>query len=379
MVLARVDREEPHYANLAARQLRRYGFTVDITPGLQDEIDTKWEWANYPFPWCTREEVREVSAEAQRIHDDIAEGRFVVHLHANDGQNTVAVGSYSTGVRRHVHLHGEDHVRQVSSTFKDKTEAIAEFQRLYSVAAHPGPAPLTDLERTVRQVLTCGQPIAYTEAVTPGAEPPAAGPGEHEAFIQTLFADEPRWERYRPFDETTIAVNESLTARAEFDHEARHRSDVAWTISEYDGPVGERIWHATITASTPVPLIATILQHLDSPPVWSGEGPHEILRAAGWSPASHPAHAGWTAGSRSVTFGHTPHSTADRWTLHGGDNVDRAAWMIRLSAGVAEALLAELVSTATTLVAAPPPTTAARVMPVARISAAVPQPHARRR
>ncbi|MFG2836149.1 hypothetical protein ACGFZH_11285 [Streptomyces zaomyceticus] len=50
MVLARIDRDEPHYADTAAEQLKRYGFTVDIAPGLQDEINTEWEWSNYPFP-----------------------------------------------------------------------------------------------------------------------------------------------------------------------------------------------------------------------------------------------------------------------------------------------------------------------------------------
>ncbi|MFD3944914.1 DUF317 domain-containing protein [Streptomyces sp. NPDC058579] len=353
MVLARIDRDEPHYAGIAAQQLQRYGFTVDIAPGLQDEIDTEWEWGNYHFPWCTTEQVREVSAEAQRIHDDIAEGRLVVHLHADDGQNTVAVGSYTTGVVRHVHLHGENHVRQVTSTFESETEAIAEFHRLYSVAVRPGPAPLTGLERTVRQVLTGETLAAPQEVVIPTTEPPAAGPGEHESFLQALFEDAPQWEKYRPFDETTIAVHESLAFRAEFDHEARHRADVAWTIAEYDGPVGERLWHATITAGTPVGLIATILQHLDSPPVWFGEGPHEILRAAGWHLASHPAHTSWTAIGRSIAFDHTPHSTTNRWILHGGDSIDHATWTIRFSTGVSEHLLAELTSTATELAPAP--------------------------
>lgn len=32
MVLARIDREEPHYAAIAAELLQRYGFTVDIDP-----------------------------------------------------------------------------------------------------------------------------------------------------------------------------------------------------------------------------------------------------------------------------------------------------------------------------------------------------------
>ncbi|WP_328490167.1 hypothetical protein [Streptomyces zaomyceticus] len=242
MVLARIDREEPYYAGLAAEQLRRYGFTTEITPALQEEIDTEWTWANYPMPWCTRDEIREVGAEAQRIHDDIAEGRLTIHLHADDGQNTVAVGSYATSVRRHVHLHGENHLWQETDTaFNTEAEAVAEFHRLYSVAVRPGPAPLTDLEQAVRQLLS-GTPPATTEQTSaPAAEPPVAGPGEHEAFLAALFDEERQWEKYRPFDETTIACHESLSTRVEFDHEARHRSDVAWAIAEYDGPVGERV------------------------------------------------------------------------------------------------------------------------------------------
>ncbi|MGA5215213.1 DUF317 domain-containing protein [Streptomyces cinereoruber] len=367
MVLARIDHEEPHYTRLAAEQLQRYGFTVEITPTLQEEINTEWEWGNYPFPWCSREEVREVSAQAQRIHDDIAEGRLVIHLHADDGQNTVAVGSYTNGVRRHVHLHGKNHLRQVTTAYEGEAEAVAEFQRLYSVAVRPGPAPLTNRERTVRQALV-GTPLSDApESALPSVETPTAGPGEHEAFLQALFEDSPQWEKYRPFDETTIAVHESLVFRAEFDHESRHHSDVAWTIAEYDSPVGDRLWHATITAGTPVALIATILQHLDTPPVWSGAGPHEILSAAGWHPASHPTHARWTATGRSIAFDHTPHSTTDRWILRGGDSLDHAAWAIRLSAGVSEDLLAELASTAAALAPVPSPapitTTALRLPP----------------
>ncbi|WP_329309178.1 DUF317 domain-containing protein [Streptomyces microflavus] len=372
MVLARIDRDEPHYANIAAEQLQRYGFTVDITPGLQDEIDTEWEWGNYPFPWCTQEEVREVSAEAQRIHDDIAEGRLVVHLHADDGQNTVAVASYTTGVRRHVHLHGENHVRQITSTFESEAEAVAEFQRLYSVAVRPGPAPLTNLERTIRQILADVSLTARQETAAPAVEPQTAGPGEHEAFLQALFDDAPQWERYRPFDETTIAVHESLAVRAEFDHEARHRTDVAWTVAEYNGPVGDRLWHTTITAGTPVPLIGTILQHLDAPPVWSSQGPHEVLRAAGWHPASHPAHTSWTATDGSITFEHPPHSTEERWIVYGGNDLDSAAWTIRLSAGVDEDLLAEL--TAAAAVLAPTPRAAPLTATALRLPPALPQP-----
>ncbi|MFB6517308.1 hypothetical protein [Streptomyces sp. NPDC056401] len=57
---------------------------MDIAPALQEEIDTEWTWADYPMPWCTHEEVRQVSADAQRIHDDIATGRLTVHLHSDE-------------------------------------------------------------------------------------------------------------------------------------------------------------------------------------------------------------------------------------------------------------------------------------------------------
>ncbi|CAL9366138.1 hypothetical protein SUDANB105_00766 [Streptomyces sp. enrichment culture] len=382
MVLARIDREEPYYAAKAAEQLQRYGFTVDITPSLQEEIDAEWTWGNYPFPWCTREEIREVSAEAQRLHDDIAEGRLIIHLHARDGHNTVAVGSYTTGARRHVHLHGENHLRQISASFDNESDAIAEFQRLYSVAVRPGPASLTYLEKTVRKVLngqTTGNHSAKSTATT-SAAPPVAALGEHKEFLTSFLDDNPQWEKYRTWsDETTIVSHESLTLRAEFDHEARHRTDTAWTIAEYGGPVGERLWHATITTGTPVTLIHTTLQHLDAPPLTAAGEAHDVLRNAGWHPATHPTRTTWTAAAGAITFEHTPHSTTDRWTLYGGDNLDRAAWTIRLSAGVGQDLLAELASAAATLVAAPTPTPTARLAPAPRLPLAVPRPRAAHR
>ncbi|MFB6517300.1 DUF317 domain-containing protein [Streptomyces sp. NPDC056401] len=67
---------------------------------------------------------------------------------------------------------------------------------------------------------------------------------------------------------------------------------VAWTIAGYDGPVGERPWRATITASTPVPLIHAVVEHINFLlPVDAAE-PHIPLEEAGWSTAS-PAHTTW--------------------------------------------------------------------------------------
>lgn len=381
MVLARIDREEPYYADRSANELTRHGFTVDIAPALQEEIGTEWTWADYPMPWCTPEEIRQVSADAQRIHDDIATGRLTVHLHADDGHNTVAVGTYANGVRRHVHLHGENHLRQVAMAYEDETEAMAEFHRLYTVAVRPGPAPLTDLEQSVRRALrgeiAAPPRLQLTEAQP--APPTVAGPGEHEQFLDALFESRQQWAKYRTWsDETTIASHESLTVRVEYDHEARHRTDVAWTIAEYDGPVGERLWRATITAGTPVPLIHAIIDHLDVPlPVDAAE-PHTPLEQAGWSSASQPARTTWQAPNRSVAFEHLPHAADDRWTAFGGDDANRPAWAIRLSAGVPHDLLVQLAA-AVADVASPPPPVTRRSPPVSRLPARPPQPRPRLR
>ncbi|MFF3460284.1 hypothetical protein ACFYXH_39580 [Streptomyces sp. NPDC002730] len=145
MLLARIDHEEPYYANLAASLLRQEQATVHITPELQKEIDTEWTWAGHPMPWLNRDEIRLASAEAQQIHDEIQSGRLVIHLHADDGHTIVAAGTYQHAVS--VHLHGEDHLRVVSGSYDTPNEAITEFERLYGEAVRTGPAPATDTER----------------------------------------------------------------------------------------------------------------------------------------------------------------------------------------------------------------------------------------
>ncbi|WP_203674735.1 hypothetical protein [Streptomyces sp. H39-C1] len=84
LVLVRIDHEEPYWAQDAARQLAADGIAVEITPALRTAIDEEWTWANYPMPWCTRTEIREVSNEAQKIHDDIRHGHLLIHAHAEE-------------------------------------------------------------------------------------------------------------------------------------------------------------------------------------------------------------------------------------------------------------------------------------------------------
>ncbi|MFF9494359.1 DUF317 domain-containing protein [Streptomyces flaveolus] len=381
MVLARIDREAPFYTAKAAHLLQRYGFTTEIDAALQQEIDTEWTWGNYPMPWCSREEIRAVSAAAQRIHDDIAEGRLIIHAHADDGHTTVAVGSCPSGVHRHVHLHGENHLRQITHYRDTEAEALAEFHRLYSVAVRPGPAPLTDLERTVRHVLhgksTPGPPARPPLRHRPRRPSPA--PASTKRSLTAFLDASPQWEKHRPWDETTILQHESLTARAVFDHEARHRTDTAWTIAEYDGPAGERLWHATLTAAAPVSLLHTILQHLDNPPLADATEPYEALRDAGWHPASQPARTTWQAPDQTITFEHLPHAQDDQWTVSGGDDLNRPAWALRLSAAVPHGLLTQVTAEAANLIATHPvPAPAApRAAPVPGRPPAAPTQRAR--
>ncbi|MEU9858551.1 DUF317 domain-containing protein [Streptomyces sp. NPDC047974] len=96
-----------------------------------------------------------------------------------------------------------------------------------------------------------------------------------------------------------------------------------------------------------------MLQYLDAPPLNVANHPDHVLCHGAWHPASHPARTTWTAPDRTITFESTPHAKADRWTLYGGENLDRAAWTIHLSTGVPHAFLAELAQTAADLFPSP--------------------------
>ncbi|MFB7171903.1 DUF317 domain-containing protein [Streptomyces sp. NPDC056254] len=94
--------------------------------------------------------------------------------------------------------------------------------------------------------------------------------------------------------------------------------------------------------------------------------PHTPLEEAGWSAASHPARTTGQAPNRSAAFEYLRHATDDRWTVFGGDDANRPAWSIRLSAGVPYDLLIQLTAAAAEA-ALPPPAAARRVSPVPRL------------
>lgn len=363
LVLARIDHEEPYWAEQAARQVAADGITVEITPRLREAIDEEWAWANYPMPWCTRSEIREVSDQAQKIYDDIRHGRLLIHAHAQDAHTTVAVGTYLTGGKS-VYLHGENHLRQVANAFDSPAKALTAFEEMHSDTMRPGPAPMTDTERDAAEAVTSlGVPAATHERPVAGTDAlsaDAAAAVAHEALFTSFVEDNNTWEKYRTWsDDTSVANHETLTLRVQFDHEARGR-DVAWTIASYESPVGERTWHATATASAPTSMIEILLNSLDTDTAWTertstplAEGTRTTVTAPltefGWTQTINGYHINWPApdGRTGLRLDVAAASTragrtGPAWTVWGGNTPEQPAWTVEFSPHTPAAVLQEL-------------------------------------
>ncbi|WP_030458439.1 DUF317 domain-containing protein [Kitasatospora sp. NRRL B-11411] len=100
-----------------------------------------------------------------------------------------------------------------------------------------------------------------------------AGPGNAEAALEDFFESCPTWSRWRPYDETTLALHERLTAVIELDHETTENP--RWTIASYQSPVDELAWQATFCTRTPVEIVMAVAHRLtaalDSPSRLAGE------------------------------------------------------------------------------------------------------------
>ncbi|WP_318023178.1 DUF317 domain-containing protein [Streptomyces sp. ICN988] len=272
LVLARIDHEEPYWAADAAQHLTAAGITVEITPRLQEAIDDDWTWPNYPMPWCTRSEIREVSNQAQKIHDDIRHGHLLIHAHAHDGHTTVAVGTYLHRGGKSVYLHGEDHLRQIADTFDSPAQALLAFEKVHAAEMRPGPAPLTDTERAAieaRSVFDVTTDKSESSTSVPETVPVhLADAGDHDALLDTFLDAHSEFEKWRTWsDDTTHAIHESQTLRIERVHETPAR-ETAWTVAAYETPVSDRMWHLALTDATPAPLLETLLSSLAEGDVW---------------------------------------------------------------------------------------------------------------
>ncbi|MFF7152696.1 DUF317 domain-containing protein [Streptomyces griseoaurantiacus] len=361
LVLARIDHEEPYWAQDAAKHLTAGGITVEITPRLQEAIDEEWNWANYPMPWYTRSEIREVSNEAQKIHDDIRHGQLLIHAH--DGHTTVAVGTYLGRGGKSVYLHGEDHLRQVADTFNSPAQALLAFEKVHAAEMRPGPAPMTDTERAAVEAravfdLTAAKP----EPSSPEPETVPvylADAGDHDALLDAFLDAHGDWERWRTWsDETTHAIHESQTLRIERVHETSAH-ETSWTIAAYETPVSDRMWVLTATGATPAPVLEKLLNHLADGEGWDTvigapadekmvTAATQPLSEAGWKHTVDGRRIRWTspAGDAGIQFDafttQYPSQNLATWTVWAGADPDRPAWTLTASAHTPSSLLADL-------------------------------------
>ncbi|WP_405928136.1 DUF317 domain-containing protein [Streptomyces griseus] len=353
LVLVRIDREEPYWAAKTAQVLTADSITVDISPRLQDAMAEEWTWAAYPMPWCTRDEIREVSDQAQQIHDALRHGHLRIHAHAHDGHTTVAVGTYTDGTS--VHLHGEDHLRVVSLAYdgtEGEEEAIQEFRRLYGDSIRTGPAPLTHTEREAEQAREA-LPAPSTTTAPPEHVPVyLAGPADHEAVLGKFLTDNAAWTEHRRPGEDTYAAHESLVLGVEL----RHRPDAGprdeiWTFAAYESPVGDRIWHATATAGTPEGIITVLLgavadEHGWSTTVWAASTIAPDRKAVlpladySWIKATTEAGSVWTSPEGACRILHDRHST---WSAAGGENPQHPSWTVQFSQSTPPEIIQQLV------------------------------------
>ncbi|MGW4289681.1 DUF317 domain-containing protein [Streptomyces sp. NPDC004673] len=368
LVLARIDREEPYWAEQAAQELTVAGIPTEITPRLRERIDEEWTWPSYPMPWCSRQEIRQVSDRANKIYEDIRRGRLLIYAHAYDGWTTMAVGTYlETGMS--VHLHGQDHLRQVESSYDSPARALADFQQSHGTRARPGPAPATDIEQQAaeaRASLGTSPSDPVPEQHTDGPQTVAAyaaDPGDGDALLEAFLAAHGNWEKWRTWDDNhTHAFREDHTLRIERVHESGPRQ-TAWTVAAYDTPVSDRLWHLTASGATPAPLIQTLLLSLggdvgDSPvgdpvPQKAVKEATRPLADAGWQQSDWAywrhwqttVEAGMHAGVRFDTAAaqrSDNHDTLPAWTLWAGPSPDQHTWTITASSHTPTGLLADL-------------------------------------
>lgn len=365
LVLARIDHEEPYWAEKAAQQLAADGIAVEITPRLRKAIDEKWTWADYPMSWCTRAEIREVSDEAQKIYDDIRHGRLLIHAHAEDSHTTVAVGTYLDSGKS-VHLHGQNHLRQVAGTFDSPAQALVSFERFHGDTMRPGPAPVTDTEHAAAEArISLGAPTAVPEPPSPGPETVpayAADTGDHDALLDEFLDTHGDWGRWRTWsDDTTHAIHESQTLRIKRVHEAPAH-ETAWVVAAYETPVSDRTWHLTATGTTPAPVLQELLVHLADGDEWNMAAGTPVdektvtaatkpLADAGWKHTVDGRYIRWTspAGDAAVQFdvfvAQRPNQNLATWTVWAGPNLDGTTWFLTASAHTPSSLLADLSET----------------------------------
>ncbi|MFF7476761.1 DUF317 domain-containing protein [Streptomyces sp. NPDC008092] len=318
------------------------------------------------MPWCTRSEIREVSNQAQKIHDDIRHGHLLIHAHAHDGHTTVAVGTYLHRGGKSVYLYGENHLRQIADTFDSPAEALTAFERVHAAEMHPGPAPLTDTERAAieaRSVFDVTTAKSQRSRPNPETVPVyLADAGDHDALLDAFLDAHGEFEKWRTWsDDTTHAIHESQTLRIERVHETPAH-ETAWTVAAYETPVSDRMWVLTATGATPAPVLQDLLNHLADGDGWDTRigtpvdekmvtAATQPLSEAGWKHTVDGRWIRWKShnGATGVQFdaftAQDPNQNLATWSIWAGPGPDRPTWTITASLHTPSSLLADLSET----------------------------------
>ncbi|NXY95810.1 DUF317 domain-containing protein [Streptomyces sp. BR123] len=121
---------------------------------------------------------------------------------------------------------------------------------------------------------------------------------------------------------------------------------MAWTFAAYEPPVGERLWHATASVTTPTALVRALLDSLaGNEPRWPSPFSDRVRRPAdatsdlidaGWTQNSPGRHVHWQAPDGSASLDLDPyaaehaHTQLPWWTAYGGTDPSRPEWAIQL-------------------------------------------------
>ncbi|MFK0294715.1 DUF317 domain-containing protein [Streptomyces sp. NPDC090442] len=147
--------------------------------------------------------------------------------------------------------------------------------------------------------------------------------------------------------------------RAEFVHEAGP-DDTQWRIAAYESPVGERLWHATASATVPVEIMRVLLDSLaseDAAKIAAGSQVSEAtiseatrpLADVGWEHTVDRRWIRWHAPAddpSGVQFdafaAQSPHSPLPAWTFWGGGAADTPGWTLHFSPHAAASVLQDV-------------------------------------
>lgn len=147
-------------------------------------------------------------------------------------------------------------------------------EEVHGADMRPGPAPLTDNERSAAEARTLPDPVAAKPAPR-GTEPATipvylADAGDHGALLNAFLDAHGEFEKWRTWsDETTTPSTHPRPCASSVSTKPpptrlRGPCETAWTVAAYETPVSQRMWYltATATASTPEPVVRSFPNRL---------------------------------------------------------------------------------------------------------------------